>query len=626
MSLIIKRKGNAELFSEEKLKRSLQRVFQVTNSELSQEVFKEIMLRLSIQDGMSTRQLQTQVENVLMGLRCFEQARYYIIYRHINYHSRMMTDRVQFMRSYLSAINPATGSKYDANANVTVKNVTTLSGELFKGDIIALNRYRLHEMIQNLYGKDLADEYIYMLEHHFLYKHDESSIAPYCVSITMYPFLLHGLRPLGGLSSQPKGIDSFCGGFINLVFAVSSLFAGAVATGEFLMYFDYFARKDFGEDYMDQMNEFYTIGPKLRAFIKKTDVAFKNFIDVTDFIRYDFQDEDLNKERDELVESLTRSATQEELKNWYESCTQNGVFQWAPLKLGDGSRTLGAYLTQLFQQVVYSMNQPAAARSYQSVFWNISYFDKYYFEGLFGGFYFPDGTAPVWKSLQKLQKVFMKWFNRERTKEVITFPVESFALLTDKDDAHYLDEDSADFVAEMQAEGHSFFVYTSNDPDALASCCRLRNEVLDNSFSYSLGAGGIATGSKSVMTLNLNRLIQEARRKNVNYVDYLRDTVRKVHKFQIAFNELIKEFFKEGALPVYDAGYISMDKQFLTIGVNGAVEAAEFLGMKANPKCKEYQEFINSILEVFYTENKKARTKELMFNTEFVPRSYRAAA
>ena len=235
---------------------------------------------------------------------------------------------------------------------------------------------------------------------------------------------------------------------------------------------------------------------------------------------------------------------------------------------------------------------------------------------MFGDFYFPDGTQPKWDSLNWLQKKFMKWFNKERTKTILTFPVETMALLTDGEDV--VDKEYADFTAEMYAEGHSFFTYMSDSADSLSSCCRLRNEVIENQFSYSLGAGGIATGSKSVMTLNINRLVQDAVNKNLNILNYLREQVKKVHKYQRAYNELLKEYLKGGLLPVYSAGFISLEKQYLTVGINGVVEAAEFLGIEIsdNPM---YKEFIQSLLNVIATENRRARTKELMFNTEFVP-------
>jgi ribonucleoside-triphosphate reductase len=552
--LVIKRNKKAQKYNQNKIITTLRKTFKVTNKDLPDWLLEDILNDLKITDGITTSEIQTQLEDELMDKGYKDQARYLIIYRHINHHEKSMASKVRFMREYLSATNAATGSKFDANSNVTEKNVATLNSELFKGDTIKLNRYRLYHKIEEMYGKELADEYIYMLEKHFLYKHDESSIYPYCVSITLYPYLLSGLKDLGGLSATPKNLDSFCGTFVNLIFAISSQFAGAIASGEFLMYFDYFARKEWGNDY------------------------YKNSEKVA---KYKY-----NNEEKVVI-------------------------------------TIDKQIEQYFQQIVYSLNQPAAARGFQSAFWNISYFDKYYFDGMFHDFKFPDGTAPIWNSLNWLQKKFMKWFNKERTKTLLTFPVESFALLTDGNDLK--DEDAADFVAEMYSEGHSFFTYMSDNPDALASCCRLRNEITDNQFSYSLGCGGVMTGSKSVMTLNLNRLIQEAIRKNKNYVEYLREQLLKVHKFQNAFNELMKEYYNMDALPVYKAGFITLDKQYLTIGVNGFVEAAEFLGIKVGVN-DEYREFCDSILKVFYDENKKARTKEIMYNTEFVPRIMWVAA
>jgi len=385
----------------------------------------------------------------------------------------------------------------------------------------------------------------------------------------------------------------------------------AIATPEFLTYFDYFARIEFGQDYHKNYDAFYKIGPKLRKLMNYSHIWFNN---VRELSGYDFKDEELNKLRDEIVDESTRNLSLKELED-YSKHIAEGDYNYA-VKLGDGTRVIGSSIKQYFQQVVYSLNQPAASRSYQSVFWNVGYFDKYYFEGIFHEFRFPDGTAPMWDSVNWLQKFFMRWFNEERTKTLLTFPVESMALLTEDGDVK--DKEMADFTAEMYSKGHSFFTYMSDSPDALASCCRLRNELQDNQFSYSLGVGGVATGSKSVMTLNINRLVQTAVNKKLNYVDLLRDYVQKVQKFQIAFNEILKEYKEIGALPVYDAGFISMNKQYLTIGINGVVEAAEFLKIPVRD-CSEYNDFIDSILGTIYEENKKAKTKSIMFNTEFVP-------
>lgn len=537
--LVIKRDKKVEPFDVNKIDAAITKAFNAVNEPIDSDILQDIKDELYINNIVSVEELQDQLEKALMACDYYDVAKAFILYRRKRAESRALNEKKQFIKDYAKAKNAATGSKYDANANVTEKNIVTLNGELFKGDVIKVNRAILTDKIRELYGEELAKEYIRMLEQHLLYKHDETSIMPYCVAITMYPFLLEGLQPIGGLSARPKNLDSFCGMFVNLVFAISSQFAGAVATGEFLMYFDYFARKEWGDDYW--------------------------------------------KRPEEMV---------------------------------DKHRNIDKTLEQKFQQIVYSINQPAAARNFQSVFWNISYFDKNYFEGIFGEFYFPDGTQPQWESLSWLQKKFAKWFNEERTKCILTFPVETMALLTNGEDV--VDEEYADFTAEMYSKGHSFFTYMSDSPDSLSSCCRLRNEVTDNQFSYSLGAGGIATGSKSVMTLNINRLVQDAVNNGYNMIEYLRENVKKVHKFQTAYNELLKDYLKDGLLTVYTAGFIDMKKQYLTIGVNGVIEAAEFLGIPVNDN-PTYREFMQSILKTISDENRKAKTKELMFNCEFVP-------
>lgn len=539
--LVIKRDKKVEPFDVNKIDAAITKAFNAVNEPIDSDILQDIKGELYINNIVSVEELQDQLEKALMACDYYDVAKVFILYRRKRAESRALNEKKQFIKDYAKAKNAATGSKYDANANVTEKNIVTLNGELFKGDVIKVNRAILTDKIRELYGEELAKEYIRMLEQHLLYKHDETSIMPYCVAITMYPFLLEGLQPIGGLSARPKNLDSFCGMFVNLVFAISSQFAGAVATGEFLMYFDYFARKEWGDDYW--------------------------------------------KRPEEMV---------------------------------DKHRNIDKTLEQKFQQIVYSINQPAAARNFQSVFWNISYFDKNYFEGIFGEFYFPDGTQPQWESLSWLQKKFAKWFNEERTKCILTFPVETMALLTNGEDV--VDEEYADFTAEMYSKGHSFFTYMSDSPDSLSSCCRLRNEVTDNQFSYSLGAGGIATGSKSVMTLNINRLVQDAVNNGYDMIEYLRENVKKVHKFQTAYNELLKDYLKDGLLTVYTAGFIDMKKQYLTIGVNGVIEAAEFLGIPVNDN-PTYREFMQSILKTISDENRKARTKELMFNTEFVPKT-----
>ena len=461
---------------------------------------------------------------------------------------------VDFIREYSQASNAATGSKFDSNANIETKNVTTLSCEIHKEADIGINRLRMIDKITELYGTELAEKYIEQLDSHQIYRHDETHpVFPYCVSITMYPFICEGLKSIGAPSTEPKNLQSFAGNFINLVFAISAQFAGAVATPEFLTYLDHFIRLEYGDDYYE-----------------KTDI---------------------------IVNPISKRP-----------------------------KTIEKVIDDIFEQIVYSINEPAAARNFQSVFWNIAYFDHTYFNAIFEDFVFPDGDEPKWESVSWLQKHFMEWFNNERLRNYLTFPVETVNLVYDKESKQYIDKEWADFTAEMWSKGHSFFCYNSDSADSLSSCCRLKNGITDNVFSYTLGAGGISTGSKAVITININRLVQDVKKKSdKNNLDFnieldkaIRSQVDDIHKYLNAFNEILKDEQSSGLLPIYDAGYISLPKQYLTIGINGLVEGAEFLGIKVAPN-PEYFNYCKSILAPIQEENKKARTDEIMFNTEYVP-------
>lgn len=571
--------GAFEEYNSDKVKHGICEAYTAVKEACPDGLIESLISNLFIYDKISSSEIRRQVEEALMSVNKKVAREYIKKYEEKKDKNKVLKKDSDFIRDYIDASNASTGSKYDSNANVENKNVVTLGQELHKGKNIRQNRYIMHNKIKALYSKKLADQYIKDLESHVLYKHDESGTPgyPYCVAITMFPFLVDGLTKIGGQSKAPTDLKSYCGEFINLVYSVSSQFMGAVATPEFLMYMDYFIRKDYGDDYLTIL--------------------------------------------DKVVE------------------------------LNKKARTLEQVIENCFQQVVHSMNMPAGNRGYQTVFWNVGYFDKNYFDGVFGEFKFPDGTAPKWETLSWLQKKFMKWFNEERTKYILTFPVETMAMLTDGHDI--VDKEYADFTAEMWAEGHSFFCYLSDSPDSLSSCCRLRNSLKDGeddehnhtTHQFSMGTASVATGSKSVMTINLNRVIQNAARqyferheniilkdgeqvnidnvkdKNLLY-EYISNGItemtERVHKYQRAFNEIIKDFLNANMLDIYRAGFINMRKQYLTIGVNGLTDAAEFLSIEANLN-EKYNEFVNLVLETINISNKKDKTRDCMYNTEFVP-------
>lgn len=539
---ITKRDGSQDRFSLDKIMNAIIKAFQSVGQDADLGAISKIISHLDIYEGITVEDVQNQVEEALMREGFYKVAKSFMLYRQRHNEDRETMDKLKFLTDYCKEANAATSSKYDANANVEHKNIATLIGELPKSSFIRLNRRLLTDRIKQMYGKELADEYIEKLNHHFIYKNDETSLANYCASITMYPWLIGGTSSIGGNSSKPTNLKSFCGGFVNMVFMVSSMLSGACATPEFLMYLNYFIGKEYGKDYWQNAD-------------KVVDLSLKQ-------------------------------------------------------------RTIDKMITDCFEQIVYSINQPTGARNYQAVFWNIAYYDKPYFESLFGNFMFPDGSQPDWDGLSWLQKRFMKWFNKERTKTVLTFPVETMALLSK--DGDVIDKEWGDFTAEMYSEGHSFFTYMSDNADSLSSCCRLRNEIQDNGFSYTLGAGGVSTGSKSVLTINLNRCIQYAVKNNMDYMEFLAHIIDLCHKVQTAYNENLKELQKQGMLPLFDAGYINMSRQYLTIGVNGLVEAAEFMGLKINDN-PDYLHFVQKVLGLVEKYNKQYRTKELMFNCEMIP-------
>lgn len=438
----------------------------------------------------------------------------------LNLTQEQIEEKIKYIDHYIHSQNSASGSLVDANANVDTKNIGILEAEMYKPDTIQVNRALVQRKLTEMYGEKLAEKYIEDIEEHRIYIHDETSLRPYCASITLFPFLLHGTKPLGGTSEAPKNIHSFCGSFVNLVYQVASGFAGAIATVEFLLYFDYFAKKTWGDDYID---------------LHTADVR------------------------------------------------------------------------QALQGVVYALNQPASARGNQSVFWNISVLDRFYFEQLFGGFKFPDGTQPVYEgTFCKLQMFFMEWFRQERERALLTYPVLTASLLVDAEgkpkDKHF-----AWACAEEMSKGLSFFVYESDSVDSLSSCCRLRNEFTDNTFSYTLGAGGVSTGSVQVITINMNRYVQTKE-------EAFSKLLGRVHMYLLAHRAVIEDYIEGGLLPAYSTGFISLDKQFCTIGINGMLEASEFERGKADTT------FFSQYLKEIYDNNKEwKKLTGVKFNTEFVP-------
>lgn len=566
--VVIKRDGRKVQFDASKISNAIESALRAcygsnfTDENLIDKIVKTIIK--TDKKEISVEEIQESIINLMIKDGRYPEAiKSYIIYKEKHDQKRQRARRnIDFLKNFIQAGTTADAT-IDDNANVGTKSIGVLNAEIHKEANQDTNFTIWADKIKELYNipvKQVEKDF-----NTILYAHDLSSqvLMPYCMSVSMYPFLIEGLKKLGGLSAAPKNLDSFCGIYINLVFALAGQVKGAVATPEALMYFDYFARKEYGEDYY-----------------KNSDALVNNF----------------NK------------------------------------------RTIGGQIDQYFQQITYSINQIAANRGMQSAFTNFSFFDKYFFEGMFGDFVFPDGTKPVWESLNWLQQRYLHWLNQERLKCILTFPVCSYACLTEA--GEFKDKETKSFICKEYTEGNSFFVYLSDTVDSLSSCCRLQNAVQDNTFNFTNGQIGIMTGSQQVVTLNLNRIIQDWARDyveensnfldsdktmqdaflNKNYFDnYFKNILERVYKYLKSYNCLLKFAENSNQLyPAYNAGFISLDKQYLTIGINGLNQAAEFLGIKCN-KNKIYQQFCTKIFSLLKENNTKHQEKGIQFNTEIVP-------
>ena len=578
MLKVTKRNENLVPFDINRIETAISKAFRSCGIVWQDEVVKDIARNVKIWEGISVEDIQDQVEELLMDYDYPQVAKEYILYRAKHKETRFIRDRINYMDRYSkSSDNAATSSETDANANVTMKNVANLEGEVYKSNNRIIQRQMMKDELHKLFP-EIAKQYEEDLEHHIIYTHDEAStpvLKQYCMAVSLYPLMVEGVGNIDGVTpSEPNDLQSFSGQITNLAFLLSSQCKGAVAFGEYFIALNYYIIKEYGP-------------------------------------------------------------------NWYDKLDCSATSPHSLIH-----RTVKDCILKAFKQFVWGINQPAGNRSYQSPFTNISYYDKTYFTSLFGEFYYPDGSKPEWKAIDTLQRLFLKWFNNLRLKQVLTFPVETFAMVHDGNDI--IDKDYKDLCAEMYAEGHSFFTYISDSADSLASCCRLRNELAENTFNPTSGLTGVMTGSCNVITLNINRIVQDwarwyccensSRISNeelisdnwrsylneniVNFKKYLIKILERVYKYHIAYKTMLYDLEDRGMFAASNGGYIYISKLYSTIGINGLNEAARFLGLEVSNN-KDYIAFLQLILGTIKEQNKLHSIHDdkrpFLFNSEVVP-------
>ena len=565
---VVKRDGSIEEFNVDKIISAVEKAFKSCNKKMPQYLYDMLGALFGTLEGdtIGIEEIQNKVEDVLMNDKHFDVAKRYIIYREQHKQARFIRERIDYMNEYSqSNENAATSSETDANANVTMKNVANLEGEVYKTTNRVIQRQRMKDKLNEMYP-EVAKNYEEDLNSHAIYTHDEATtpvLKQYCMAVSLYPLMMEGVGNIDGITpTPPNDLQSFSGQVTNLIFLLSSQCKGAVAVGEYFIALNYYIVQEFGPNWYEKLD-----------VVTTTDHCSKQ-------------------------------------------------------------RTVRDAIYKAFKQFIYGVNQPAGNRSYQSPFTNVSYYDHTYFDSLFGEFYYPDGTKPQWEAVDCLQRLFMKFFNKLRTKQVLTFPVETMAMVYDPKTNDIIDKDYKDFTAEMYAKGHSFFTYISDSADSLASCCRLRNELAENTFNPTSGLTGVMTGSCNVITLNINRIVQDCCKKwaypepkqlvteTSTFVSYLKDILERVYKYHIAFKTMLYDLEDKGMFAASNGGYISISKLYSTIGINGLNEAARFLGMTVGNN-KEYIKFLQLVLGTIKEQNKihsvHDANRPFLFNSEVVP-------
>ena len=561
---VIKRGGSSEPFNKQKIINALNKAFIAVGQEVDNSVLEDIANDVEVWEDISIEDIQDQLEELLEDYDFHNVAKEFMIYRAKRSEERFEEERLNYMEEYSrSHDNAATSSETDANANVTMKNVANLEGEVYKTKNRRIQRRRMRKKLKIMFP-ELADQYEKDLNNHIIYTHDEAStptVKQYCMAVSLYPLMVEGVGNIDGVTpSKPDDLRSFSGQVTNLTFLLSSQCKGAVAFGEYFIALNYYIIIEFGEDWYNKLDDVATT-----SVCKKV-------------------------------------------------------------------KTVKDIIYEAFKQFIWGINQPAGNRSYQSPFTNVSYYDHTYFDSLFGEFYYPDGSQPQWKAIDTLQRLFMKWFNRLRLKQILTFPVETMAMVYDPKTNDIIDKDYKNFTAEMYAEGHSFFTYISDSADSLASCCRLKNELTENTFNPTSGLTGVMTGSCNVITLNINRIIQDYMRcyrhtewnEDVAYQfkGWLIGILDRVYKYHIAYKTMLYEQEDLGMFAASNGGYIYISKLYSTVGINGLNEAARFVGLDVsnNP---EYIKFLQFILGTIKEQNKlhsvHDKKRPFLFNSEVVP-------
>ena len=236
------------------------------------------------------------------------------------------------------------------------------------------------------------------------------------------------------------------------------------------------------------------------------------------------------------------------------------------------------FAKQQIQRLIYALNQPFLRNSIQSAFTNVNFFDHPYFEAIFGGSEFPDGTFMIdyEEDIINFQKLFLTEMSEIRHQNMMTFPVSTISLLTDES-GHFVDDEFARWACEHNRLWNDSNWFVDSSVTSLSSCCRLKNNIEELGYMNTIGGAALKVGSVKVSTINLARIAYETNNEQ-EYLTQLKNTLEINLKLLDCQRNIIQRNIEKGLLHTFDCKMIEMEYLYSSIGIMGIFETMKKFG------------------------------------------------
>ena len=221
----------------------------------------------------------------------------------------------------------------------------------------------------------------------------------------------------------------------------------------------------------------------------------------------------------------------------------------------------------------------------QSAFTNTSIFDRPYFEALFGGSIFPDGTFMIdyEEEIIEFQKWYMEVMSEIRSTNMLTFPVNTISLLRKegKYDLNtldgFVDQNFAEWAIKHNMKWSDSNIFQDTSVNSLSNCCRLKSDIAELGYFNSVGGSALKVGSVKVSTINLARLALDTDSEE-EYLQELEYRLILNLKALDCVRHIIQRNVDKGLLPNFSYGLVDFPHLYNTIGFLGVYETMKKFG------------------------------------------------